>query len=68
MDVGGKKGKGGRPPLPQEEKVRSVHIKIPPALLREIKLRSEQQGVNQTQLILRAVRAYLDAGDSTTSQ
>lgn len=49
----------GRPALPPEEKAKSTHVKIPPADLEQIELAAKAEGLNKSQLILKAVRAYL---------
>lgn len=54
-----KSNPGGRPALPPEQKARPINLKIPPALLAQIDAAAEAAGLNRTQWLILAARAYL---------
>lgn len=51
--------KGGRPAIPPELKAKMVSMKIPPDLLAAIRQRAKEEGLNMTQIVIKAVRYYL---------
>lgn len=61
MTRGGAREGAGRPVADPSGKARMVSLKLPPALIEEIKAQADAEGVSQTQLIVKAVRAYLGA-------
>lgn len=60
MTRGGAREGAGRPVTDPSGKARMVSLKLPPSLIEEIKARAGAEQLTQTQLIVKAVRAYLN--------
>lgn len=58
MPRGGVRQGAGRPTI-AGEKAKPATFKIPPSLLEAIRQRAEAEGLNRTELLIKAIRAYL---------
>lgn len=50
----------GRPPKPEDQKLVSKHLKLPPDLARALKARALRDGLAETQVIVAALRRHLE--------
>lgn len=56
---------GGRPPKPEDQKLISKHLKLPPDLARALKVRAKRDAIPETQVIVTALRQHLAAEPAT---